>query len=946
MNLKNIEKKWQEKWKNTNLYAFDKESEKEKLYCLEMFSYPSGAKLHMGHWYNFGVADTWARYKSMNGYNLFHPMGFDAFGLPAENYAIKTGVHPRISTEQNIETMEGQLARIGGSWDWNYEVVTCRENYYKWTEWMFLQLYKKGLAYKKEAPVNWCPSCNTVLANEQVIQGLCERCDSTVIRKKMSQWFFKITDYAEELLNDLDKLDWPEKTKMLQRNWIGKSNGAYVDFKVAGTNEKFTVFTTRADTLFGATYCVLAPEHELVDKITTTEQKEQVEEYKLMAAKQSEIERTSTVKEKTGVFTGAYAINPVNNKEIPIYISDYVLASYGTGSIMAVPAHDERDYDFAKKFNIPIIQVLAKSFVGTGDSKIREDKPMTERQVVNVIIKHPTEEKYLCVKNKKFGWINFVMGGIQGSETPTEAGIREVIEETGYTDIEIDHQMEFIYYDNFYAAHKDVNRHITCYTVVGKLNSLKEEERNSEEKELADVVWIPKEELVDTLTTEAHKYDATRYLIGESAFVEDGIHMNSGFLNDLNKEDALSKMYTWLEENEAGKKTTTYKLRDWLVSRQRYWGAPIPIIYCDKCGVVPVPESDLPVILPEDVEFTPDGESPLKKCDSFMHTTCPQCGGPATREADTLDTFVCSSWYFLRYPDNKNENAPFDSTLINKILPVDKYIGGVEHACMHLLYARFFTKALRDMGYLNFDEPFKSLVHQGTILGPDGEKMSKSKGNTISPEEYLEEYGSDVLRGYLMFGFNYVDGGPWTDDGIKSINKFYTKVERLVGSLKEDQTEIEELEKSLNKTIKAVRIDIEKFQFNTCISRIMEYTNALTKFEGSGIPRKYIENLILLLAPFAPHLTEELWESIGNEYSVHKQKYPEYDEEKASDNVLTIGVQVNGKLRGTITVSKDENEESQKEKALNEENVKKYTTDKEIVKVIVIPNRIVNIVVK
>lgn len=796
MNFKEIEKKWQEKWKNTNLYAFDKQSKKEKLYCLEMFSYPSGAKLHMGHWYNFGVADTWARFKNMDGYNLFHPMGFDAFGLPAENYAIKTGVHPKVSTEQNIETMEGQLARIGGSWDWNYEVVTCREDYYKWTEWMFLQLYKKGLAYKKEAPVNWCPSCNTVLANEQVIQGLCERCDSTVIRKKMSQWFFKITDYAEELLNDLDKLDWPEKTKMLQRNWIGKSNGAYVDFKVSGTNEIFTVFTTRADTLFGATYCVLAPEHELVDKITTEEQKEAVERYKLEAAKQSEIERTSTVKEKTGVFTGAYAINPVNNKEIPIYISDYVLASYGTGSIMAVPAHDERDYDFARKFNLEIIPVLTNG---------------------------------------------------KNTELP---------------------------------------------------------------------------------------------------YIGDGIHINSEFLNDLNKEDALLKMYAWLEENKKGKKTTTYKLRDWLVSRQRYWGAPIPIIYCDKCGVVPVPVSDLPVILPEDVEFTPDGESPLKKCDSFMHTTCPQCGGSATREADTLDTFVCSSWYFLRYPDNKNSKVPFDKALINKILPVDKYVGGIEHACMHLLYARFFTKALRDMGYLNFDEPFKSLVHQGTILGPDGEKMSKSKGNTVSPEAYVEEYGADVLRGYLMFGFNYVDGGPWTDDGIKSINKFYTKVERLVRSLKEEQKEIEELEKSLHKTIKAIRIDIEKFQFNTCISRVMEYTNALTKFESHGIPRKYIENLILLLAPFAPHLTEEWWCSIGNEYSVHKQKYPEYDEEKTSDNEMTIGVQVNGKLRGTITISKEESENIIKEKALQEHNVKKYTMDKEIVKVIVIPNRIVNIVIK
>lgn len=797
MDFKKIEKKWQKKWEETNLYAYKEDKTKEKLYCLEMFSYPSGAKLHLGHWYNFGVTDTWARFKKMCGYNLFHPMGFDAFGLPAENYAIKTGIHPRISTEKNIATMEQQLKAIGGSWDWRHEVVTCREDYYKWTQWMFLQLYKHGLAYKKEAPVNWCPSCNTVLANEQVVAGECERCGSTVIRKKMSQWFFKITEYAEELLQDLDKLDWPEKTKILQRNWIGKSNGAYVDFKVKDHEESFTVFTTRADTLFGATYCVLAPEHELVDKITTKEQKEAVTAYQLEAAKQSEIERTSTVKEKTGVFTGAYAINPVNGKEIPIWISDYVLASYGTGAIMAVPAHDERDYDFAKKFGLEIIQVLK-----------------------------------------------------------------------------------------------------------GK------EEEN----------------------------------IDDGAMTGDGIHINSGFLDGLNKEEALNKMSDYLEEKSCGKKTTTYKLRDWLVSRQRYWGAPIPVIYCEKCGIVPVPESDLPVVLPDDVEFTPDGESPLKKSESFMKTTCPCCGAPATREADTLDTFVCSSWYFLRYPDNLNDKAPFEKEIVNKMLPVDKYVGGIEHACMHLLYARFFVKALRDMGYLNFDEPFKSLVHQGTILGPDGEKMSKSKGNTVSPDEYVEEYGSDVLRGYLMFGFNYVDGGPWTDDGIKSINKFYNRIVKLVENINEEEKEIPELEVSLHKTIKAVRTDIEKFQFNTCISRIMEYTNALSKHDK--IPRKYIENLILLLAPFAPHITEELWESIGNEYSVYNQSYPEYDEEKTKDESKTIGIQVNGKLRGEVNITESDTEDSVKEKVLSQENIKKYTDEKEIVKFIYVPNKIVSIIVK
>lgn len=796
INFNEIEKKWEDKWKKDKLYKYDPSSDRKKLYCLEMFSYPSGAKLHLGHWYNYGVTDTWARFKKMDGYNLFHPMGFDAFGLPAENYAIKTGVHPAISTDKNIETMEGQLERIGGSWDWDYEIKTCKEDYYKWTQWMFLQLYKHGLAYKKEAPVNWCPKCKTVLANEQVISGECERCSSSVIRKDMSQWFFKITDYADELLTGLDNLDWPERTKSLQRNWIGKSVGAYVDFKVSETDLGFRVFTTRCDTLFGATYCVLAPEHELVDKITTSEQKEAVDNYKEQASKQSEIERTSTTKEKTGVFTGSYAINPVNGKRIPIWISDYVLSTYGTGAIMAVPAHDERDYSFAKKFDLEIIPVL------------------------------------------------------EGGD------------------------------------------------------------------------------------------------VSKEAYIGDGVHINSDFLNGLNKEEAIEKMSTWLKENNLGEKTTNYKLRDWLVSRQRYWGAPIPIIYCDDCGIVPVKEEDLPVKLPMDVEFTPDGESPLKKCDSFMKCKCPNCGRDAHREADTLDTFVCSSWYYLRYPDAHNDKEPFNKDIVNKLLPVDKYVGGVEHACMHLLYARFFTKALRDMGYLNFDEPFKSLVHQGLILGPDGEKMSKSKGNTVAPDPLVEEYGSDVLRGYLMFGFNYVEGGPWTDDGIIAINKFYRKVERLCEAIKEDDSRYNDIDKVLHNSIKVIRNDIEKFQFNTSMSKIMEYTNILVKYEQSGIPRYYIEQLLLLLAPFAPHLTEELWQSIGNEYSIHNQSYPEFDEKVLIEEEKEIAVQVNGKLRATININISDSEDEVKEKALNAENVKKHTEGHEIVKIIVIKGKIVNIVVK
>ncbi len=790
-NIKEIEKKWRDKWEKEKIYKFKQDSSKEKTYCLEMFSYPSGSNLHMGHWWNYGITDTWARLKRMEGKNVFHPMGFDAFGLPAENYAIQTGIHPQDSTNQNIETMRKQLKRIGATYDWDYEVDTSSPEYYKWTQWMFLKLYENNLAYKKEAPVNWCSDCNTVLANEQVLNGHCERCKHTVERRNMSQWFFKITDYTEELLTDLDNLDWPEATKILQRNWIGKSEGTFVNFKV--DNYSFKVFTTRSDTLFGVTYCVLSPEHDLVDKITKKEYKEKVKEYQEYASKQSEIERTSTQKEKTGAFTGSYAINPINNKKVPIYIADYVLSTYGTGAVMAVPAHDDRDYEFATKYNINIAQVIE----------------------------------------------------------------------------------------------------------------------------------------ADTLP-----------------YSGDGKHINSDFINGLNIEEATKKMNKYLEENKLGKKTINYRLRDWLVSRQRYWGSPIPIIYCDKCGIVPVPEKDLPVVLPYDVEFTPDGESPLAKSEEFVNCKCPLCNGDAKRECDTLDTFVCSSWYFLRFPDANNSNEPFDKEIINKILPVDKYVGGIEHACMHLLYARFFTKALRDMGYLNFDEPFKSLVHQGIILGSDGEKMSKSRGNTITPDPIVEKYGADILRNYLMFGFNFIDGGPWTDDGIVSINRFYERIERLVEQHNCETNKIDKLETILHRTIKSVKEDVNNFQFNTSIARIMEYTNALVKNEKDGIPKYYIEQLLLLLAPFAPHITEELWNRIGNEFSIHNMEYPKYEETKLVENKTEVGVQVNGKLRSSIVISDDMDEDTIKELALSQENVKRHTENKSIIKIIIVPKKIVSIVVK
>lgn len=807
-----IDRKWQKKWEETELYKFDTKRLDKKLYCLEMFSYPSGANLHAGHWYNYGLADSWARMKRMQGYNVFHPQGFDAFGLPAENFAIKTGIHPKDSTYKNIKTMETQLKRMGASFDWNYEVVTCVPEYYKWTQWLFLKLYEKGLAYRKNAPVNWCPSCKTVLANEQVEGGTCERCGSEVTKRDLTQWFFKITDYAQELLDCLPQLDWPEKTKKIQQNWIGRSEGAEIVFTGADGNFSFKVFTTRADTLYGVTYVVLAPENELVDKITTPEHKDEVEKYKEFARKSTEIERQSTVREKTGVFTGSYAINPVNGEKVPIWISDYVLAGYGTGCVMAVPAHDERDYEFAKKFNLPIKRVI-KSKDGSDDA-------------------------------------------------------------------------------------------------------------------------LP--------------------------FCEYGVLVDSAEFTGIISEKARKEIVSKLQKEGKGELKVNFRIRDWLVSRQRYWGAPIPVIHCKHCGIVPVPEKDLPVELPYNVEFKPDGESPLAKCEEFMNVTCPKCGSPARRDPDTLDTFVCSSWYYLRYPDNKNSEKAFDTEWIDKILPVDKYVGGAEHAAMHLLYARFITKALRDMGYLHFDEPFLSLVHQGTILGPDGFKMSKSRGNTISPDDYIAANGSDVFRMYLAFGFAYTEGGPWSDDGIKAMSRFVGRVERIVeeaaGKSKEDTGVWGNAEKELNlirnAAIKGATDDIERFQFNTAIARIMELVNAMYKYDaaqGEKNPKLYndtVIDLLKLLAPFAPHLTEELWEKMGMQYSIFNSDWPTYDEKALVRDEVEIVIQINGKIKEKMMVPSGMDKKQFEEFALSNEKVGKLINGLTVVKVIAVPGKLVNIVVK
>ncbi|MDD4833836.1 MAG: leucine--tRNA ligase [Lutispora sp.] len=808
-----VDKKWQKKWEETKLYKFNPDRVDKKLYCLEMFSYPSGANLHVGHWYNFGPTDSWARFKRLQGYEVFQPMGFDAFGLPAENYAIKTGIHPHDSTMKNIDTMEKQLKEMGAMFDWDYEVITCMPEYYKWTQWIFLQLYHAGLAYRKEAPVNWCPSCQTVLANEQVIDSHCERCDAEVIKKNLTQWFFKITAYAEELLDKLEDLDWPDRTKKIQKNWIGKSEGAELEFKVENSDIAFKVFTTRADTLCGVTYVVLAPESELVDKITQEEKSKAVEEYKDWARKQTEIDRLSTTREKTGVDTGAYCLHPITGERLPIWIADYVLGNYGTGCVMAVPAHDERDFEFATKFELPIKRVIDST---------------------------------------------------DGSEAP-----------------------------------------------------------------------LP--------------------------YIEYGVLVNSGQYDGMTSADAKITIVDELAKEGKGEIKINYRLRDWLVSRQRYWGSPIPMVYCEHCGTVPVPEKDLPVMLPYDVEFTPDGESPLKKSAEFINTTCPNCGAPAKRDADTLDTFVCSSWYFLRYPDNKNEDEAFNKDWINKMLPVDKYVGGAEHAAMHLLYARFFTKALRDLGYLNFDEPFTSLRHQGVILGPDGNKMSKSKGNVISPDSYINEYGSDVFRLYLMFGFAYEEGGPWSDGAIKAIARFLGRIERIAERVLElrgakGKDEISADEKELNferhRAIKEVESDTEEFHFNTSIARMMELLNALYKYDQEvenknvGFFEAVLADLLKILSPFAPHFTEEVWEKLGYEYSIFNQSWPKWDSNALIKDEVEIAVQINGKVRSRLMVPSAADDKEIESISISNEEIKELIQGKQVVKVIVVKGRLINIVVK
>ena len=811
-----VEDKWRRLWEERGDDETSLKSEKPGYYCLDMFPYPSGSGLHVGHWRGYVLSDVWSRYKELEGYNVLHPMGWDSFGLPAENDAIKKGIHPKVNTQKNIENMKRQLKEIGAMYDWSREIDTSAPQYYKWTQWIFLQMYKNNLAYRKLVPINWCPSCKTGLANEEVINGKCERCGSEVTRKKLMQWMLKITSYAHRLLKDLDKLNWPEKVKIMQTNWIGYSQGCEVIFEVNSEQEKgnyeIPVFTTRPDTLAGATYMVLAPEHELVSKITLPTQKRKVQEYGQQAQRTPERLRTATIKAKTGVFTGAYAINPISGEEIPIWVADYVLLTYGTGAIMAVPAHDVRDFEFAKEFSLSIREVIYSQ-----QSKRAKDGSLIE------------------------------------------------------------------------------------------------------------------------------------------AYVGEGKLINSDSFNGLDSVVAVKKITEWLAKKGEGKKSVNYKLRDWVFSRQRYWGEPIPIVYCSKCGEVPVPEKDLPVLLPEVEEYKPTGtgESPLANIAEFVDTTCPKCGSKAKRETDTMPTWAGSSWYFLRYPNPSLKEAAFDKKKLKDWLPVDMYVGGVEHAILHLLYARFFTKVLYDLGYVDVEEPFKRLFNQGMVCKRSKttgkvEKMSKSKGNVVNPDDLVKRYGTDSVRLYELFIGPAEMNCEWTDRGIEGTYRFLKKTWDFILELDRNFTpEREDVLRKRHALIRDVSNRMKLFKFNTAISSFMEFINWLNEPQvlSKGIDRKTVETFLILLAPFAPHFAEELWEIIGHSDSIFKKKWPEYTPSLVKSKVAKIAIQINGKLRGILELSRETSQEEVVKEARALAGVAKYLKSKNISKVIFIPGKIVNFVV-
>lgn len=929
-----IEPKWQARWESDGLYHADIDYSRPKHYALTMLPYSSG-DLHIGHWYAMAPSDARARFMRMRGFNVMFPMGFDAFGLPAENAAINHNIHPKEWTYSNIEHMRRQLKSMGAMFDWRREAISSDPKYYRWTQWFFIQLYKNGLAYRKMAPVDWCPKCNTTLAREQVWgeDRHCERCGTPVIKKDLEQWFFRTTKYAEELL-DFSHIDWPERVRLLQTNWIGRSEGAEVYFTVdtdtlpfgvfLTTEEaKLTVFTTRPDTLWGATFMVLAPEHPLVPKITHPEQKSAVEVYLEQTLRQSELQRESTEKEKTGVFTGSYAINPVNNQRIPIWIADYVLMSYGTGAIMAVPAHDQRDFEFALKFGLPILPViahpdrLAKSFVVSNSvdeeftrSLIEYNIPFEKRDEGWLVsVPFNQIEQYIILARKRIQsgyWIELVGG-----------------------------RWSFIFEDG-----------------VIEWDSLKSEQRILERCKQLE----PRVRTVRTLMEMLWNCEFYRDVLYHDHY---GKMINSGEFTGTPGDVAIKKVTEWLEVNGVGNFAVNYRLRDWLISRQRYWGAPIPIIYCPDHGAVTVPEEELPVLLPDDVEWRPTGESPLKLHPTWKNTTCPICGKPSERETDTMDTFMCSSWYHLRYLSPDYGQGPFDPKEYDYWMPVDTYTGGIEHATMHLIYTRFFHKACRDMGITKGPEPMLQLRNQGIILGEDSEKMSKSRGNVVAPDDLVKRYGADIVRAYLMFFARWDIGGPWSSSGIEGTARWIRKVWSLVNETSQVPSRsglpsiamLRALRRKVHRTLRQVTHDFETFEFNTIVSALMELLNTMydAREAGAAGTSEWIEAVdiyLRMLAPVAPHIAEELWtEVLKKPYSIHLQPWPIVDEDAVQEEEIVLVVQINGKVRDRIVVPADIGEEQAQQAALVSEGALKFLAGKKPQKIIYVPKKLVNIVV-
>lgn len=958
-NPKEIEPKWQKKWAESNIYQATEDPVKPKRYILEYFPYPSGNAMHVGHVRNYTIGDALARFARMQGFDVLHPMGWDAFGLPAENYAIKTGISPAQAITENTGKFKQQLTQMGFSYDWSREFASSDPEYYRWTQWFFLLLHKRGLAYRQESLQWWCPVDKTVLANEQVEAGRCWRCGSEVEKKALKQWFFKITDYADRLAQDLDDVNWSESIKSMQRNWIGRSKGAEVQFSVDGIDETVTIFTTRPDTLFGATFMVLAPEHPLVNKITKPEHTQQVENYLAKTQAKSDIERQETNREKTGIFTGAYAINPANNKKIPIWIADYVLLGYGTGAIMAVPAHDERDYDFAKKFDLPVVPVLAPTFLLEKNVKPEEAH---DRQVGVAIAYNPETEKYCLInwhKDHPRAGLEWPGGGLDEGEDVKQGAAREFTEETGYTDVTVETVLPAIvcgYYFSRSALHTKRNVKNLVTLRVNSLDHNGQIGTEDYEKGMYDVVWLSKEELLalrDKMTD--HMKVVTDLAFGLPIHVGEGTMINSGEYDNLPSAEVREKLVADLAERGIAKERVNYKMRDWLISRQRYWGAPIPMIHCQKCGTVPVPEDQLPVRLPEMKSFEPsgDGRSPLARDPEFVNTVCPECDGPAERETDTMDGFACSSWYFLRFADPHNNEKPFDAQKIKQWLPVDDYIGGAEHAVMHLLYARMWTKVMQDAGLIDFGEPFKTLRNHGMILAPDGQKMSKSKGNVIAPDELIEQgYGADSIRIMELFIGPWNQAAAWSVEGMGGSFRFLQRIWTLVQEQQEatpGDKSSEELLRVVHKTIKKVTQDLESLSFNTAIAALMECVNDLYRIKAQD---KYaskewpwaLQTLLQLTAPFAPHITEELWEQIGQNASIHTSEWPVFDEKYLVESTMTIVVQVNGKLRAQIQVPADASKDDVIAAARAHSKIADTLAGQEPKKTIYVPKKLVNFV--